>query len=82
MAVNRPTLVDKTPIRVVILSLDSHLGTAIRAAESELRRTHPGLSLAFHPASEFDRQPKALARAIEDIGKADFIMASMLFIED
>ena len=82
MAAKRATLVDMTPVRVVILSLDSHLGTAIRAAETELRRTHPNLSLAFHPASEFDRQPKALARAIEDIGKADFVLASMLFLED
>jgi magnesium chelatase subunit H len=82
MAAKRATLVDMTPVRVVILSLDSHLGTAIRAAETELRRTHPNLSLAFHPASEFNRQSKALARAIEDIGKADFVLASMLFIED
>jgi magnesium chelatase subunit H len=82
MAVERPTVVDKTPVKVVILSLDSHLGTAIRAAEAELRRTHPGLTLAFHPASEWDRHPGALARAIEDVGNADFIIATMLFIED
>ena len=82
MAAKRPTVVDTTPIKVVILSLDSHLGAAIRAAEADLRRTHPGVSLAFHPASEWERHPKTLARAIEDIGNADFIFATMLFIED
>jgi magnesium chelatase subunit H len=82
MAAERPTLVDRTPVKVVILSLDSHLGAAIRAAETALRRTHPGLTLAFHPASEWDRHPGALARAIEDVGSADFVIATMLFIED
>jgi magnesium chelatase subunit H len=82
MAAKRPTVVDTTPVKVVILSLDSHLGAAIRAAEADLRRTHPGVSLAFHPASEWERHPKTLARAIEDIGNADFIFATMLFIED
>ncbi|MGA1343585.1 MAG: magnesium chelatase subunit H, partial [Hyphomonas sp.] len=82
MAAKRSTVIDVTPVRVVILSLDSHLGAAIRAAQTELRRTHPGLVLAFHPASEFDRHPKALASAIEDIGSADIVLASMLFVED
>jgi len=82
MAAKRPTLVDKTPVKVVIISLDSHLGTAIRAAEADLRRTLPGITLAFHPASEWDRNSKTLARAVEDIGNADFIFASMLFLED
>ncbi|MFN7178878.1 magnesium chelatase subunit H [Hyphomonas sp.] len=82
MAGKRALVVDKTPVRVVILSLDSHLCAAVRAAESELRRTLPALSLDFHAASEWDHRPAALRAAIEDIGCADIIISSMLFIEE
>ncbi|MFN4225902.1 MAG: magnesium chelatase subunit H [Hyphomonas sp.] len=82
MGARRATLVDKTPIRVVVLSLDSHLAAAVRAAEASLRRTLPGLTLSFHAASDWDRSPAGPAQAQADIASADVIIASMLFLED
>ena len=73
---------DQTPVRVVIISLDSHLGGAISRAEQVLRRQLPGLKLSFHAASEWDRKPAALQAAKADIASADVILASMLFLED
>lgn len=73
---------DNTPVRVVIISLDSHLGGAISRAEQVLRRQLPGLKLSFHAASEWDRKPAALQSAKDDIASADVILASMLFLED
>ena len=73
---------DQTQVRVVIISLDSHLGAAIVRAEEVLRRQMPGLKLSFHAASEWDRRPGALQAARDDIASADFILASMLFLED
>ncbi|MFN3313807.1 MAG: cobaltochelatase subunit CobN, partial [Hyphomonas sp.] len=71
-----------TEVRVVILSLDSHLGAAISGATNTLRKSLPGLKLSFHAASEWDRQPSKLDAARKDIGRADVILASMLFLED
>lgn len=82
MGVKRATLVDMTPVRVVILSLDSHLGEAVRRAELDLRRTLPSLTLEFHPASEWDRNPDALNAARRGVESADIVIASMLFLED
>jgi magnesium chelatase subunit H len=82
MAGKRAIVVDKTPVRVVILSLDSHLGGAVQAAQTDLRRTFPALTLDFHAACDWDRIPGTLDRAIADVGRADIIIASMLFIEE
>jgi magnesium chelatase subunit H len=82
MAGKRAIVVDRTPIRVVILSLDSHLGAAVLAAQADLRRTFPALTLDFHAACDWDRIPGTLDRAIADVGRADIIIASMLFIEE
>ena len=82
MAGKRAIVVDRTPIRVAILSLDSHLGAAVLAAQSDLRRTFPALTLDFHAACDWDRIPGTLDRAIADVGRADIIIASMLFIEE
>jgi magnesium chelatase subunit H len=73
---------DHTPVRVVIISLDSHLGGAVSRAEQVLRCQLPGLKLSFHAASEWDRKPAALQSAKDDIASADVILASMLFLED
>lgn len=73
---------DQTPVRVVIISLDSHLGGAISRAEQVLRSQLPGLKLSFHAASEWDRKPAALQAVRDDVASADVILASMLFLED
>ncbi|MGD8354941.1 MAG: magnesium chelatase subunit H [Methyloceanibacter sp.] len=79
----RPTTVDKAiPIRVVIVTLDSHLSSATDRARRSLQREMKGLTLHLHAVSEWGRDPAALERARADIEKADIIVVSMLFMED
>ena len=70
------------PVRVVIITLDNHLSGAAERAQARLAATTPGLTIAFHAASDWDANPARLAAAREDIASGDIILATMLFMED
>ncbi|MEM9739700.1 MAG: magnesium chelatase subunit H, partial [Pseudomonadota bacterium] len=70
-----------TPIRVVLITLDRQLEAAVARAGAALRKELPGLELTFHAAVDWDRMAGTLDACKADIAKADFIVASMLFIE-
>ena len=74
----RPT----TPIKVVIVTMDTHLASSVERARHTLLREFPGLSLSLHAASEYDGNEALLARCKADIAAADIIVAGMLFLED
>ena len=76
------TAVDRTPIRVVVVTMDSHLGGALTRAEGVLRRQLPKLEVTMHAADEWGGNPGALAACHADIGRADIVIATMLFMED
>jgi magnesium chelatase subunit H len=78
----RTTAADRTEIRVVIVTMDSHLSSATTRAGSRLARDIPGLSLNIHAADEWGSDPEALSRCIDDIGRGDIVLATMLFMED
>ncbi len=82
MTPNRTSGADATPVRLVIVTLDSHLASACDRAASQLRREIPGLELKLHAASEFGSDEAALARCIADIQTGDIILATMLFVEE
>jgi magnesium chelatase subunit H len=69
-------------IRVVIVTMDTHLATATSRARAKLIKQYPGLSLSLHAASEWSSHPKALERCLADIAKGDIVIATMLFLED
>ena len=48
----RISAADATPIRVVIVTMDSHLSSAVARAGAALRRELPGLELSVHAADE------------------------------
>lgn len=73
---------DGAPIRVVIVTMDSHLASAVARAEASLRRELPGLTLAIHAADEWGNDPHLLADCHADIARADIILCTMLFLED
>jgi magnesium chelatase subunit H len=73
---------ESTPVRVAIVTLDSHLAGAATRAVRTLEHELPGLSLGLHAAAEWDEQPEALARCRADIEQADIVVATMLFMED
>jgi magnesium chelatase subunit H len=71
-----------TPIRVVVVSLDSHLAGTAERALSEVHRALPGLSLSIHAATEWNEDPKSLERCRADIEQGDIIVVTMLVMED
>lgn len=71
-----------TPVRVVIVTLDSHLAGATARAQDALLPELPGLTLALHAASEWGDDAAALERCRADIAQGDIVVASMFFMED
>jgi magnesium chelatase subunit H len=69
-------------IRVVIVTMDTHLSTATGRARAKLVKQYPGLSLTMHSASEWSSHPKNLERCLADIERGDIVIATMLFLED
>jgi magnesium chelatase subunit H len=79
----RPTsAADATPVRVVLLTLDSHMASAVERAQHSLLKELPGLRLSLHAAAEWDDDPAALARCHADIAQGDIVVVSMMFMED
>ncbi len=69
-------------VRVTIVTLDRHLSGVFQRAAASLSRDIPGLVLTLHAATDWAEDRGALAACLEDIGRADIILATMLFIED
>jgi len=69
-------------VRVVVVTLDSHLAGAVERARAQLAGDLPGLTLRLHAASDWESDPQALERCREDIAGADIVVATMLFMED
>lgn len=79
----RPTSrADATPVRVVFITLDSHLAAPVERARARLKRDLPGLDLSLHAAAEWGSDPAALDRCRADIACGDVIVATMLFLDE
>jgi magnesium chelatase subunit H len=70
------------PMRVTIVTLDNHLTGAVGRVRAQLAREAPGLELTVHAASNWAASPDSLKACIEDIGSANIVIATMLFMED
>ncbi len=73
---------DAPSVRVVIVTLDNHLAGLVRHAEASLKPEIPGLSISLHAATDWGDNTAAREACIADIGSADIIIATMLFMED
>ena len=69
-------------MRVVIVTMDSHIAGAAERAGRELARDLPGTTLVVHSASEWGNDAQALARCQADIASGDIVVAAMLFMEE
>ena len=69
-------------MRVVMVTMDSHLAGATERATRTLLKSMPGLQVDIHAAAEWSDNPEALARCQADIARGDIVIASMLFLED
>jgi magnesium chelatase subunit H len=70
------------PMRVVIVTMDSHFGAAVAEARAALRAEMPGLDLIVHSADDWGADRDALDACHADIARGDIVIASMLFLED
>ncbi len=70
------------PIRVCVVTMDTHLASATARALPVLTREYPGLQLSMHAASEYAGNERLTARVNADIAAADIVVAGMLFLED
>ncbi len=69
-------------MRVVIVTMDSHLASAAERANRTLARTLPGMKLTVHAAAEWGSDEAALQRCRDDIAHGDIVITTMLFMED
>lgn len=77
------TAAELTPIRFVIVTLDGHLASAVARVERRLSAVEfPGLTLSIHVAADWQHDPRALQRCLDDIAHGDIVFANMLFMDD
>ena len=69
-------------IRVVVVTMDSHLSNAAARAETELRGELPGLEIIVHAADEWAGDADKLAECHQDIARGNIVVATMLFLDD
>ncbi len=82
MAAKPMSAVNHQRVRLVVVTMDTHFAGAVERAQVTLARELPGLSVAFHAASEYAGDEAAVARCCDDISKADIVVCGMLFLED
>jgi len=71
-----------TPIRVAIVTMDSHLDGVIEAGRKSLISEYPGLSIELHTADRWASNKTALTACTDAIASADIVIATMLFLDD
>ncbi len=77
------TMVNKLiPMRVAIITMDTHLSSATERARYALKKKLPSLELSIHAASGWTVDGKALESCLHDIETADILIVTMLFMED
>ena len=77
-----PHIPPPQPLRVVIVTMDSHVSGALSRAETALQAELPGLTIAVHAADEWGHDPALLAECRADIAQGDIVVATMLFLDD
>jgi magnesium chelatase subunit H len=73
---------DATPVAVTIVTLDSHMASAVDRAAALLRRELPGLRLTLHSVAEWGGDQAAEERCRRDVARADIVIANMIFLEE
>ena len=67
--------------KVVLVTMDNHLSGAFEQVSQKLM-TAASLRFKMHAASDWRNNPTALEKCREDIGQADIVIVTMLFMED
>ena len=67
--------------KVVLVTMDNHLSGAFDQVSQKLMAS-ASLRFKMHAASDWRNNPSALEKCREDIGQADIVIVTMLFMED
>ncbi len=78
----RTSAADAIPIAVTIVTLDSHMASAVDRAAARLREELPGLRFTLHSVAEWGSDRGAEERCRLDIERADIVIANMIFLEE
>ena len=78
----RTSAADATPIAVTIVTLDSHMASAVERAGETLRAELPGLRLTLHSMAEWGSDRDGEERCRRDIAQADIVIANMIFLDE
>ena len=76
------TVVNKTSLKFVLVTMDTHLISASEKANFALKREMPNLDFKIHAAAGWATAPEKLAECKKDIADADIVVTTMLFLED
>ena len=76
------TVVNKTPLKFVLVTMDTHLMSASQKANFALMREMPNLDFKIYAAASWASDPAQLEACKNDIATADIIVTTMLFLED
>jgi len=76
------TIHDVTPIKMVVVTMDTHFASSFHRANAQLKRDFPGLTWSLHAASEYTGNDALIAKCKADIASADIVLCGMLFLED
>jgi len=69
-------------MKMVVVTMDSHLNGAMYKAAERVRQELPGLDVCMHCADEFGASQVALDACISDISRADILFAGQLFLDE
>ena len=69
-------------LKVVIVTLDHHLASAVTRVNAAMEKVIPGFSLSLHAASDWAARPASLKACIDDLNSANVVIANMLFMEE
>ncbi len=78
----KPIIPADPPVRVTIITLDSHIAGPAERAEARLIHSIPGLRLSVHAAAEWSEDGAALAAAKAAVAEGDIIVVTMLFLDE
>ncbi len=69
-------------MRVVMVTMDSHIIGAADRARVQMQHLMPGIEFSIHAASQWGQDPKKLELCIAAIRSAHIVIATMLFMEE
>ncbi|MEE4660680.1 MAG: cobaltochelatase subunit CobN, partial [Halieaceae bacterium] len=81
MKQKRTTAAKATPIKLVVVTLDSHLASVMKEAQVSLGKQMPGLELCMHAATDWEADPASLQACKDDIASGDIILVTMIFLD-